>query len=259
MPFSLITLLLAAGLFSGMLICAEIGRRTGMAAIRRYPDGLAKGIGSVEGAVFGLLGLIIAFTFSGAETRFEHRRHIITEEANAIGTAYRRIDLLPPDVQPEMRELFRRYLDSRLAVYRNADDTNVTMTHLARSAALQEEIWKRSVSAGSRPGVASHTSILMLSALNPMIDITTTRTTATRDHPPLVILLLFLFLSLISSMLVGYNMSVNENRRWLHTVAFALIFSIAVFVILELEFPRRGLVRVDDADQVLVELRQSMK
>jgi hypothetical protein len=259
METTVIILLLVIGLFSGMMLFIEIGRHIGMATILRNPDGLAKGISSVEGAVFGLLGLLIAFSFSGAESRFEHRRHLITEEANAIGTAYLRIDLLPADAQPEMRELFRRYLDSRLEIYRHTDDMTVIKANLAGSAVLQGEIWQKSVSACNRAEVAKHSGMLVLSALNAMIDITTTRTTATRDHPPLVILLLFFVLSLIGSLLVGYNISVNKNRRWLHSLAFAAITSLTVFVVLELEFPRRGLVRVDDADRVLVELRQSMK
>jgi hypothetical protein len=72
----------------------------------RDPEGLAKGAGAAEAAVFGLLGLFMAFTFSGAASRFENRVHMITEEANAIGTAYLRLTLLPSDAQPEMRELF---------------------------------------------------------------------------------------------------------------------------------------------------------
>ena len=72
----------------------------------RDPDGLAKGSGAAEAAVFGLLGLLIAFTFSGAASRFEDRRHLITEEANAIGTAYLRIDLLPGDAQPASASCF---------------------------------------------------------------------------------------------------------------------------------------------------------
>src|SRR4249919_3373788 len=103
----------AGGLFFGMLICSEIGRRIGISRSTREPDGLPKGAGAAEAAVFALLGLLIAFTFSGAASRFEDRRHLITAEANAIGTAYLRLDLLPADAQPEIRELFRRYIDVR--------------------------------------------------------------------------------------------------------------------------------------------------
>ncbi len=93
--FSMITLLLFAGLLLALLVAAEIGRRIGIARIARDPEGLPKGVGAVEGAVFALLGLLLAFSFSGAASRFEDRRHLITAETNAIGTAYLRIDLLP--------------------------------------------------------------------------------------------------------------------------------------------------------------------
>src|SRR4249919_3832924 len=86
-----------------MLVCGEIGRRIGARRLARDPEGLAKGAGAAEAAVFGLLGLLIAFTFSGAASRFEERRHLVTREANAIGTAYLRIDLLPDDAQPAGR------------------------------------------------------------------------------------------------------------------------------------------------------------
>jgi len=115
----------AAGLFVGILLFAEIGRRIGIAKLTRDPEGLTKGASAAEAAVFGLLGLLIAFTFSGAASRFEDRRHLITADANAIGTAYLRIDLLPGDTQPEMKELFRRYVDVRSATYQDFADQSV--------------------------------------------------------------------------------------------------------------------------------------
>ena len=104
-------------LFVGMLVLSEMGRRAGQRRLARDTEGFAKGTGAAEAAVFGLLGLLIAFTFSGAAGRFEDRRHLITDEANAIGTAYLRIDLLPTDAQPAMRALFRRYAEVRATAY----------------------------------------------------------------------------------------------------------------------------------------------
>jgi hypothetical protein len=100
--------------------------------------------------------------------------------------------------------------------------------------------------------------MLLLPALNAMIDVTTTRAMATQNHPPLVVFLLLGGLSLIGALLVGYGMSDNKDRSWLHTIAFAAIMSLAVYVIVDLEFPRLGLIRVDAADQVLIDLRKSM-
>jgi hypothetical protein len=152
MYFALIASLSAASLFFGMLICSEVGRRIGIAKLARDSEGLTKGAGAAEGAVFGLLGLLIAFTFSGAASRFEGRRHLVTSEANAIGTAYLRADLLPGDAQPEIKGLFRRYLDARAATYQNMEDQAATNAKLAEGAALQGELWTKSLTATLRPG-----------------------------------------------------------------------------------------------------------
>ena len=259
MSFTLIASLSSACLFFGMLIFSEVGRRIGIARLAHGSQGLAKGAGAAEAAVFGLLGLIMAFTFSGAASRFEARRHLITSEANAIGTAYLRIDLLPGDAQPEIRELFRRYLDTRSATYLNAGDQTATKAKLAEVAALQGEIWTKAFTACRRKEAPAQAAMLLLPALNEMIDITTTRVMATRNHPPLVVFLLLGGLSLVGALLVGYDTSPNKVRSWLHMVVFAAIMSMAVYVIVDLEFPRLGLIRVDSADQVLIELRKSMR
>jgi len=259
MSFTQIASLAAVGLFFGMLVFLEIGRRVGVARLARDPGGLAKGVGTVEGAVFGLLGLIIAFTFSGAASRFEHRRHLVAEEANAIGTAYLRIDLLPGDAQIEVRELFRRYLDSRLESYRDMGDETATKAKLAETAALQGEIWTKALTAATRPEAPTQAALLLLPALNAMIDITTTRAMATRIHPPLVVFLLLAGLSLVGSLLVGYSMSDNAHRSWLHMAAFVILIALVAYVIVDIEFPRLGLIRVDAADQFLVDLRNNMR
>ena len=259
MDLALIAALASVSLFFLMLISTEIGRRIGIARLARDAEGLAKGSGAAEAAVFVLLGLLITFTFSGAASRFEDRRHLIVEEANAIGTAYLRIDLLPTDAQPEMRDLFRRYLDARAAAYRNARDVAATNARLAEGTALQGEIWKTALAACKRPDAAAQATLLLLPALNALIDITATRAMATQNHPPLVVFLLLGGLSLVGAAVVGYGISASKNRSWFHTLIFAAIMSVTVYVIVDLEFPRLGLIRVDSADQFLFELRQSMQ
>jgi hypothetical protein len=255
----LIASFLVAGLFGGMLVFSEVGRRIGVARLARDASGLAQGAGAAEGAVFGLLGLLIAFSFSGAASRFEDRRHLIVEEANAIGTAYLRLDLLPGDARAELQDLFRKYLDSRLATYRGQESPAATEAKRAEGTALQEQIWTKSLTALRREGVPPHASMLLMPALNEMIDITATRVMATLNHPPPVVFMLLGGLSFVGALLVGYSTSINKGRSWFHTLAFAAILSLTVYVIADLEFPRLGLIRVDAADQVLIEVRQSMK
>jgi len=258
MNLTWIAMLLTIALFVGMLITCEVGRRIGVGRLKRDPEGLAKGAGAAEGAVFGLLGLLMAFTFSGAASRFEARRFLIDTEANAIGTAYLRLDLLADESQPPMRELFRRYADNRTTVYQGADFDAVN-AKLAEGAALQTEIWQQAVAACRLPGAASQATMLLLPALNEMIDITATRVTATANHPPGIIYLLLVTLSLLGALLVGYGTSPNKDRSLLHQGTFALVTSLAIYVIVDLEYPRLGLIRIDTADQALLDVRSSMR
>jgi hypothetical protein len=173
-------------MFIGMLLCLEIGRRLGARVLARDPQ-LMSTHSSVDSAVFALYGLLLAFTFSGAPARLDTRRQLIAQEANTIGTAYLRIDLLPAAEQPAIRQLFCDYLDSRLDTYRNFPDTEAAMASLGSSAKLQQQIWTQAVAATRLTEAHADAGKLLLPALNDMIDITTTRTMAARIHPPLII------------------------------------------------------------------------
>jgi hypothetical protein len=244
-------------LFVGMLVLIEVGRGIGRRRLRQDSEGARAGLGAVEGSVFGLLGLLIAFTFSGAASRFDSRRELVTAEANDIGTAWLRLDLLPPDSQPVLRQKFREYLDARLAAYKLIPDLRAADVQLRRADALQAEIWKLSVKAGQQSGsVAALT--LVLPALNQMFDITTSRFAATRTHPPLVVFALLGVLVLTSALLAGYGMAAAKSRSWTHTLGFAFIMAGTTYLILDLEFPRIGLIRVDQADELLQEVRRKM-
>jgi hypothetical protein len=258
MNYALYAALYAFGLFLGMLFFQEIGRRVGLRRLAGDPTGAMTGISTTEGAVFGLLGLLIGFTFSGAMTRFDAQRQLIVEEANDIGTAYLRLDLLPADAQPALRESFQQYLDARLSAYHKLPDVEAAQRDLARSVALQKEIWNQAVIASASADTFS-ARMLLLPALNAMIDITTTRTMAGFTHPPAIIFVMIFMLGLAGSLLVGYDMAGEKTRSWLHILGFAFAITVSFYIILDLEFPRLGLIQVDAFDQTLVTLRESMK
>ncbi len=251
-------LLFVIGLFVGMLILLETGRRIAITRKQLDPESPPGGFGAIDGAVYGLMGLLIAFTFSGAAARFEARRHLIIEETNAIGTAYLRLDLLPAAAQPALREDFRRYLDARLEAYRKIPDLPAVRVELARANVLQAKIWAAAVAAAREEG-HSDTMSLVVPALNQMIDITRTRTAAFENHPPIIIFWMLAALMLASSLLAGYGMAGPRRRSWIHFVGFALVMAASVYVIIDLEFPRMGLIRIDPADRLLMELRDRMK
>jgi hypothetical protein len=133
--------------------------------------------------VFGLMALLIAFTFSGAATRFDARRAMIVQEANDIGTAWLRLDLLPVAAQPPLRDKFRQYVDARLATYVRLPDIAAAQVEMSCPTALQNEIWQDAIVA-CRDSDSPPATTLLLPALNDMIDIATTRMVAVRPMRP---------------------------------------------------------------------------
>src|SRR5688572_17403756 len=177
MTFELWALAFAGLLFVGMLVLLDVGRRIGRRRLAHDAEGVRAGLGVVEGAVFGLLGLLLALTFSGAASRFDGRRQLIAQEVNAIRTAWLRIELLPPDARPAIREGFRQYLDARLAAYRKLPDVEAAMQELAISERVQGDLWTQAVEA-CRTEAGAPARVLLLSAMNAMFDIAEARTLA---------------------------------------------------------------------------------
>ena len=245
-------------LATGIIVLLEFGRRIGARRLAEEGETAAKGFGAIESAVFALLGLILAFSFSGALARFDARRHLVVAEANDIGTAFLRIDLLPTDAQAPMRDLFRRYLDSRIETYRKLPDMEAAQTELARSLKLQSEIWSLAVSS-SQKSTTPQAMMVLLPALNAMIDITTTRTEAAILHSPPIIWVMLGTLTFACALFAGYDMAGRKHLNLLHSAAFAVVLAVTVYVIIDLEYPRIGLIQMSDSDRVLLQLRESMK
>jgi hypothetical protein len=239
--------------------CLEAGIRVGRRALAGPDAHRPAGLGTVETVAFGLLGLLLAFTFSGAASRFDARRALVVEEANDIGTAWLRLDLLPQAAQPPLRDAFRRYADSRILMYRKVADLDLdgARAEYARAAAIQNEIWAGAVAACRE--APSQASIVLLPALNAMIDITTTRLAATEIHPPKVVYAVLFLVSFGCALLAGYEMGASEARSWLHVLGYALIVAFVLYVIVDFEYPRLGLIRIESIDHYLVDVRSAMK
>jgi hypothetical protein len=251
-------LLLVFGLVATILACLELGWRIRHRRLASEDANSDAGLNALDGAVFGLMGLLIAFTFSGAATRFEARRALIVKETNDIGTAYLRIDLLPADAQATLRQDFRDYVDARLEFYASLSKGRQTaLSVYQKGVTLQQKIWSESVAATrqSTPAVTT----LVLTSVNSMIDDTTTRLVALETHPPIEIYLALGILVLASSLLAGYAMAKSGKRNRTHWLIYAGALAFAIYLILDMDYPRIGLVRIDSADRILVDLRSNMK
>lgn len=249
---------LLPGLFGCILLFVWLGRRIGNRRGGEETERERVGLVTVESAIYALLGLMIAFTFSGATSRFDARRAQTVQEANAIGTAYLRLDLLPAAAQPALRTKFRSYTEARMAVYRALPDIEASSADAARAVALQDEIWTDSMAA--LRSATPQASLLLVPALNDMIDITTTRNIALRTHTPPIILVALVVLTLISALLIGYALAGGKPFATnLHMIGFALMMTVTIYVILDLDHPRVGLIRLDYVDQALADVRAGMK
>jgi hypothetical protein len=257
MDFDSILVLGGIILFPVMIIALEIGRRIGLRRLAEDPEGARTGVSAVDGAVFALFGLLVAFTFTNAASRYEGRRDMLVQHANAIGTAWLRLDLLPADVQPELRRDFRGYMDMVVKLPKLVGEPQAIERGMAEVGRLQNNIWNLAEAAAardSRPFVAT----LVLPALNEMFDIGATRHAALKYHVSPVIIAMLLLLSVLASLLAGYGMASGLHRNWLHMFIFAALVTLTLFVIIDLELPRHGLIGMEKFDQILFDLRQSM-
>ncbi|HEY2917550.1 MAG TPA: hypothetical protein VGK77_01005 [Candidatus Binatia bacterium] len=115
---------------------------------------------------------------------------------------------------------------------------------LTKANDLQRDIWQQAVTAVRAEGTPIQAAVLVLPALNAMIDITTTRTMAIQMHPPAVVFIMLFALPLACALLAGYGM-VGKSRSWLHILCFSFVIAVTVYVTLDIEYPRLGFFRVD--------------
>jgi hypothetical protein len=258
MEFVAVALISTILLSLGMAGSIEAGYRVGKRRLKKYPESKTEGSGGVESSIFAILGLILAFTFTGTLSRYEHRVKLVLQEANAIGTAYLRLDLLPKDAQDKLRPLYREYVQSRINVFEYYKNRQLSNSYFRQGLKLQGQIWEianASVLIDKNPGIMT----LVLSSTNDMIDIANERLQATRTHPPIIVYILLFTLALASAFLVGQDMSVNEKRPLFYMVIFCVTISGITYIILDLENPRLGVVRIDLGDKVLVETLKNIQ
>jgi hypothetical protein len=244
-------------LFMLMVVFDRIGER-----LRRRSD-RTESTSVAAGGVFGLLGLLLAFTYSGAFGRLEDRRQFMVDEINAIGTAYLRLDLLPPETQPPLRQLFREYTQVRIDWYHSRKDAELVAA-LTRANTLQNDIWRQAIAATAAPTVqsqptANSTRQLVMPALNDMFDIAIKRRGATLAHHPTLVVGALFAVALVASVLAGYSITGDRTRHHVESIAFAAVVAIAVYVILDIDYPRYGLIRLDDINAMMKDLLKSMK
>jgi len=250
----LLSLVILAIVLAGIEVGSLLGRRVKGAAV---DDDSKTHINSTQASTLGILGLLLAFTFSLALQRFDTRSDAMVDEANAIGTAYLRAQMLPQPYRDEARALLRDYVDVRIktdGISAVVGDEREALT--AQAGALQNAIWdaaRRAAEANPSPVPAG----MFVQATNELIDSFGRRGAAIDRHVPEVVLFLLLGTFLITSVIVGYSAGVVRRRPPLVSFAMVGLIVVLVFVILDLDRPRRGLITVSEKN--FRDLQASMK
>lgn len=241
-----LTLLICLGAVEGGTVLAGVALR------RHHPKEPEDPLNNIVGALLGLLAFFLAFTFGIAASRFDARRQLVLNEANAIGTAYLRAELLPPTQGLEIRRLLREYTDIRLTI--TAENVG---ERLQKSEQVHGQLWSQ-VKLLVNEKMDSQVRSLFITSVNELIDLHQSRMTIGLQHrvPGSVWFVVYL-LSALSMLAVGYQIGMTGNRRLFGTPVLAVAFSLVILTIADIDRPGEGLLRV--SQQPIADVQKMMR
>lgn len=216
--FGLFAFTVIATFFVSSLILLNYGRQLGLSYVRQHGGEGMTGLPTVEGAVLALIGLLLAFTIAGALQRFDERRQLVVQEANAVSSAYDRLGLLEGDAQ-SLRSLLKEYLQARIQLYRMPHDFSLwqgaevwSPEQQDRVLQLKNQVWEATMSAcpqaNYRPACG-----LVLPALSSAFEVARQRAGAAEKHPPQIVYIMLFGLGLGGSLLAGFGMAAAKGSQ----------------------------------------------
>ena len=251
---------LAFVLLAATLTFTWVGARVELQRKETEPN---TGHSLLAGALLSLLGLLLAFTLSASAGRLDNRRMASINEANAIGTASLRLSLLPDAPRQELKTLYIEYIENRLMFngllsredrYDYEESHSDDPTAVRPLSAIQADIWKQVVAS-----VDADSRLLVIPAVNESFDASSTRETLTRAFTPTPILFFLTALTMLCAFLVGEATARSGGNVWLYRILFATAISAAIFIVVDLDNPRTGLIRISQVDALLSSTEKSLK
>jgi hypothetical protein len=235
-----------------MLAFSELGFQFGARARKTRDKDATASLGPMVGGLMGMLAFVLAITFSMAASQHDLRKQNVIDEANAIGTAYLRADLLNEPVTSEVKQLLREYVDIRLQAV-NGGDLNAI---LARSVEIHGQLWSM-VSAAARTAPNINTS-LNIQSINEVIDMHEKRVNAgLHNRIPTSVWLALLAISALSMMTLGTQVGLTGKRRLFAVIPMLMAFAVLVTLVADLNRPTKGLITV--GQYAMLNLQNSMQ
>lgn len=250
------SILIVVFLFIGIILFNEFGFRIGRYVQARTDSEVKSLTGSIQASILGLLALLLGFTFSMSMQRFDNRSMALIDEANAIGTAFLRVQLLPEQFQEKAVILFRDYIEQRVEIGRiDLTEVEARKAHNEEIADLQNRLWSLAVSAAEadpRPV----TTGAFINSLNDLIDSQGKRNALLQMHVPEVVLILLFVVFISSGGIMGYSAGLSGKRIFAPIVLVSLLITLIVFLIIDLDRPKRGVIQVNQG--VMVDLLRTV-
>lgn len=228
-----------------LLLAIEVGHRIGQRATSKDEAARAH-VGALQSAALGLLALLLAFTFSMAVSRYDTRKQLVMEEANALGTTALRTSLLPEPQRQQARASLRAYVAARLAFYEAGEDGARVDAALAAGAREQARLWALATEVATQDP-RSVPAGLFIQTLNDSIDLAEKRLVAYESHVPGTVMALLLLVSALAFGFLGHGSALAGARHFASTAVFALLVTLVVTLVLDIDRPRGGLIRISQA------------
>ena len=238
------------------LLLLWISERMG-AAVRKKTEELndeeREDFGVILAATLTLLGLIIGFSFSMAISRYDQRKNLEEEEANAIGTEYLRADLLPTANAEKVRGLLKGYLEQRVLFYETRWVRDLAPIN-TRTAELQTELWN----AVKEPAETERSSVqaLTVSGMNDVLNSQGYTQAAWWNRIPIPAWGLMWLIAICCNVMIGYYVR-QKKGHWVRLIVMPLVVAVSFLLIADIDSPRGGIIRVQPRN--LVSLAGSLK
>ena len=235
-----------------LLAVFEVGFRTGRWWQEKTPEEKEGPTGMLVGSLLALMAFLLAVTMGMAADRFDSRRQLVLNEANAIGTTYLRAGYLPPPYAADSQALLREYVPLRI----NTGDQAQLAAGFARSTGIQADLWAKAEEL-ARAAPDSVVLGLYIDALNSMIDLHETRVTAiVYARVPETVLILLIVLAALTMGMVGYSAGLTRHRSVLSATVLVLVLAAVLTLVVDLDRPREGFLQV--SQQPLLDLQQQI-
>jgi len=244
---------ITATLFILIVIFNEIGFHIGRFIQDRTDTEIKTLTGAIQASILGLLALLLGFTFSMSMQRYDNRSQALISEANAIGTSILRVKLLPEHYHNKASTLLQEYLELRIAIGKiDLTRRQERKKYNIQIAKIQNDLWSLAVMA-AQEDPRPVTSGAFMTSLNELIDSQGKRNALLQMHVPEVVLFLLFIVFIASGGILGYSSGLSGKRVVAPTIMVSFLIAMIVFIIIDLDRPKRGLIQVDQGSMIMLQ------